>query len=147
MTRVETLYSHPKFFSSNQLFSNFISKNVVLTKFLPKKSENKFPSFPQCALRWAYFVIKIPWNQLFNKTPAPPGLNLTEYFSIKRDTTSQFEKPKKSFSAYWFFFMNWTHEKLVLSKCYFHEIFVTKVRGHFITVNQLSGLIWGTYLT
>ena len=38
----------PKNISSNQLFSNFISKTVVLTKFLPKKCESKIPFFPQC---------------------------------------------------------------------------------------------------
>ena len=39
------IYSHPKNISSNQLLSNFISKTVVLTKFLPKKRESKIPFF------------------------------------------------------------------------------------------------------
>ena len=29
--------------SSNQLFSNFFSKNVIFTKFLPKMCDSKFP--------------------------------------------------------------------------------------------------------
>ena len=33
------IYSHPKFFSSNQLFSNFVDKIVAFTKFLPKMSD------------------------------------------------------------------------------------------------------------
>ena len=28
----------------NYVFSNFVSKNVTFTKYLPKKSENKFPA-------------------------------------------------------------------------------------------------------
>ena len=32
----------------NQLFSNFFSKNVTFTKFLPKKCEREFPQFPHC---------------------------------------------------------------------------------------------------
>ena len=38
-----------KFFSWNQLFSNFFSKNVTFTKFLLKKREREFPQFPNCA--------------------------------------------------------------------------------------------------
>ena len=38
--------------SSNQLFSNFFSKTVTFTKFLPKMHESKFPEFPHCALQW-----------------------------------------------------------------------------------------------
>ena len=34
--------------SSNQLFSNFFSKTVTFTKFLPKMRESEFPEFPQC---------------------------------------------------------------------------------------------------
>ena len=34
--------------SSNQLFSDFFSKFVVFTKFLPKKRESKFLLFPHC---------------------------------------------------------------------------------------------------
>ena len=37
------IYSHRKNISSNQLFSDFISKCVAFTKFLPKKRESKFP--------------------------------------------------------------------------------------------------------
>ena len=33
----------PKKISSNQLFSDFFSKSVTFTKFLPKMSESKFP--------------------------------------------------------------------------------------------------------
>ena len=44
-----TLWKNEKFtlteflFSSNHLFSNFVSKTITFTKFLPKKSESKFP--------------------------------------------------------------------------------------------------------
>ena len=37
------IYSHRKKNSSNQQFSNFISKTVTFTKFFPKKCERKFP--------------------------------------------------------------------------------------------------------
>ena len=37
------IYSHPKNISSNQLFSNFFSKTVTITKILPKLRESKFP--------------------------------------------------------------------------------------------------------
>ena len=37
------IYSHQKNISSNQLFSDFFSKNVGFTKFLPEKCESKFP--------------------------------------------------------------------------------------------------------
>ena len=76
MRRNEKNYSHPKSISSNQLFINYSSKNVVLMKFLPKRRESKFPACPQFALR-AYFVIKI---QLFNflTEKIVPVLNLTE---------------------------------------------------------------------
>ena len=37
------ILSHQKNISSNQLFSKFISKNVVFTQFLPKKYKSKFP--------------------------------------------------------------------------------------------------------
>ena len=33
---------------SNQLFSDFFSKDVTFTKFLPKKWEQEFPQFPHC---------------------------------------------------------------------------------------------------
>ena len=46
------IYSHWKKISSNQLFSNFFSKTVTFTKFLPKMHESKFPEFPHCALQW-----------------------------------------------------------------------------------------------
>ena len=36
------IYSHWKNISSNQLFSDFVSKNVIFTEFLPKKCESKF---------------------------------------------------------------------------------------------------------
>ena len=42
------IYSHQKFFPSNQLFSDLFSKFFVFTKFLPKKPESKFPKFPHC---------------------------------------------------------------------------------------------------
>ena len=42
--------SHWKIFSSNHLFSNFFSKTVTLTKFLPKMRESEFPKFPHCEL-------------------------------------------------------------------------------------------------
>ena len=44
------IYSHRKIFSSNQLFSNFVSKIVTFTKFLSKKSESEFPYFPHRVL-------------------------------------------------------------------------------------------------
>ena len=42
------IYSHNNFFSSNQLFSDFFSKTVAFTKFLPKKCEREFLQFPHC---------------------------------------------------------------------------------------------------
>ena len=36
--------------SSNQSFSNFVSKTITFTKFLPKMRESEFLEFPQCAL-------------------------------------------------------------------------------------------------
>ena len=42
------IYSHWKNISSNQLFSDFVSKNVIFTEFLPKKCESKFLQSPQC---------------------------------------------------------------------------------------------------
>ena len=44
----------PKKISSNQLFSYFISKTVIFTKFLQKKCESKFPKFTP-ALCWQKF--------------------------------------------------------------------------------------------
>ena len=44
------IYLHWKKLSSNQLFSNFFSKTVTFTKFLPKMRESEFPEFPQCAV-------------------------------------------------------------------------------------------------
>ena len=42
-------FCFPKiFFSSNQLFSNFFSKNVAFTKFSPKMCETKLQQFPHC---------------------------------------------------------------------------------------------------
>ena len=38
------IYSHRKN-SSNQLFSNFVSKSIVFTKFLPKKRESSRVNF------------------------------------------------------------------------------------------------------
>ena len=38
----QEIYSHRKNISSNHLFSDFFSKNVAFTKFLPKKCESKF---------------------------------------------------------------------------------------------------------
>ena len=48
---ISEIYSHCKNISSNHLFSNFFSKHVTLTKFLPKMRESKFPKLPHCALR------------------------------------------------------------------------------------------------
>ena len=48
---ITEIYSHLEKISSNQLFSNFFSKTVTFTKFLPKKREREFPQFPHCALR------------------------------------------------------------------------------------------------
>ena len=42
------IYSHRKLFSSNQLFSNFFSKTVTYTKFLPKIRESELLYFPHC---------------------------------------------------------------------------------------------------
>ena len=39
----QEIYSHWRIFSSNQLFSNFYSKNVAFTEFLWKKCESKLP--------------------------------------------------------------------------------------------------------
>ena len=53
-TQIITLWKLQKFtvtekkISSNQLFSNFSSKNVIVTKFLTKKSDSIFPEFPHC---------------------------------------------------------------------------------------------------
>ena len=44
------ILSHWKKISSNQLFSSFVSKNVVFTKFLSKKCESKFSQFLHCEL-------------------------------------------------------------------------------------------------
>ena len=41
----------PKNISSNQLFSNFFSKNATFTKFLPKMCETKSQQFPHCTVR------------------------------------------------------------------------------------------------
>ena len=40
---ITEIYSHWKNISSNHLFSNFFSKTVTFTKFLPKKRESEFP--------------------------------------------------------------------------------------------------------
>ena len=50
---VTTLWKNQKFtltnkISSNQLLSNFFSKTVTFTKFLPKMRESEFLEFPQC---------------------------------------------------------------------------------------------------
>ena len=44
------ILSHWKYISWNQLSCNFFffSKNIVFTKFLPKKYEREFPSIPHC---------------------------------------------------------------------------------------------------
>ena len=49
------IYYHWKNISSNQLFSDFVSKNIVFTKFLPKKCESEFLQIPQCA----YQIVKL----------------------------------------------------------------------------------------
>ena len=68
---VETreFYSHRKNISSNQLvFSDFFSKCVAFTKFLPKKCESKFMYFPHCALVISTLCSSLSqknsWNQL-----------------------------------------------------------------------------------
>ena len=44
----QEILSHCKYFSWNQLFSNFFCKTVAFAKFSPKKvSEREFRSFPQ----------------------------------------------------------------------------------------------------
>ena len=40
------IYSHRKNISSNHLFSDFFSKNVVFTRFLPKMRESEFVKLP-----------------------------------------------------------------------------------------------------
>ena len=40
---ITEIYSHLKKISSNHLFSNFFSKTVTFTKFLPKMRESEFP--------------------------------------------------------------------------------------------------------
>ena len=57
--------SQQKNISSNQLFSNFFSKNGAFTKFLSKMYERKFPKFPHCAP--TLFLAKISWNERFTK--------------------------------------------------------------------------------
>ena len=52
-----SLSSHWKFFSSNQLFS----KSVIFTEFLLKMREREFPWFPHCAKE----ILKIPWNHFY----------------------------------------------------------------------------------
>ena len=42
--KITKIYSHCRNISSNHLFSNFSSKNVTFTKFLPKMNESKFGS-------------------------------------------------------------------------------------------------------
>ena len=42
-------HSNLNFFRQIIYVSNFISKNVVFTKFMSKKSESQFPRFPQYA--------------------------------------------------------------------------------------------------
>ena len=63
------ILSRWKKISSNQLFSNFISKSIAFTKFLQKKCERDFLQFPHCAL-WNYrnslSMKKISSNQLFS---------------------------------------------------------------------------------
>ena len=43
--------------SWNQLFSNFFSKNITFTKFLPIKCEKEFPQFPHCEFSFFHNVI------------------------------------------------------------------------------------------
>ena len=42
------IYYHRKNISSIHLFTDFISKNVAFTKFLPKMGESKFSKLPHC---------------------------------------------------------------------------------------------------
>ena len=42
------IWSHQKNISSNQLFSNFFSKSITFTEFLPKMCETKSRQFPHC---------------------------------------------------------------------------------------------------
>ena len=60
---ISEIYSHWKNISSNHLFSNFFSKHVAFTKFLPKMRESKFPKLPHCECHT--FLAKISWKQRF----------------------------------------------------------------------------------
>ena len=55
--KVRNLLS-PKIVPWNQLFSKFYSNNVPFTKFLSKKCESKFPSFPHCELTTPLTIMK-----------------------------------------------------------------------------------------
>ena len=93
------IYSHPKNISSNQLFSNFISKTVVLTKFLLKNSESKIPFFPQCTLwKFTKFVSTIfilhdfsnfPWNQHSNGLCSKIGFTNPQFSSFWRKNAQE----------------------------------------------------------
>ena len=94
------IYSHPKNISSNQLFSNFVSKSIVFTKFLPKKRESSRVNFRYfhsvhctlsveetsiCFHEITEFFAKISWRQLFqynNSNRIILLIDFTEYFSI-----------------------------------------------------------------
>ena len=54
------IHSHRNFFSSNEVFSNLISENVVFTKNLSKKCKSKYLKFPQCAADWKLQNISLP---------------------------------------------------------------------------------------
>ena len=45
---LRTYYERVEKISSNQLFSNFLSKTIGFTKFLRKKCEKEFLQFPHC---------------------------------------------------------------------------------------------------
>ena len=75
-------FSHSNFFSSNQLFSNFFSKTVAFTKFLPIKATK--------VLKNAITQNKFPWNQLFSN-----------FFSKNVDLTEKHRFSDKNVDAFW----------------------------------------------
>ena len=63
------IYCHQKNISSNQLFSNFFSKNVAFTKFLPKMSESEIPWFRNKCLDFTEFLRQIGDSSKFTQFP------------------------------------------------------------------------------
>ena len=60
------ILSHWKKISSNQLFSNFFSKTIDFTKFLPKKYEREFLQFPHCGVvkyyKTGWLILRTVWK-------------------------------------------------------------------------------------